>query len=122
MMESLFWINNAQTKYLTSEFDRILFHFQLIFNFRRPWFKRASSAPSKTSISTAYMDAAGAGKIISISQAVFEGMTNRTDEMCKNITGPKPGGCRCYTDSDCIIGKEPYNTNGLLYAKSSLMS
>lgn len=52
------------------------------------------------------MDAAGVGKIITISQAVFEGMTNRTTEEClkKSQTGPWPGGCKCNTDSDCIIG------------------
>ncbi|KAK2155924.1 hypothetical protein LSH36_227g06072 [Paralvinella palmiformis] len=71
---------------------------------RRPWFMRASSAPSKTSISTAYMDAAGVGKIITISQALFEGMTPRTDDECNNLTKPLPGGCRCDSDADCIIG------------------
>ena len=50
------------------------------------------------------MDAAGVGKIITISQAVFEGMAARTDEECNNITDKKPGGCRCQSDDDCIIG------------------
>ena len=35
---------------------------------KRSWYKRASSNPSKTTISTAYMDAAGVGKIITVSQ------------------------------------------------------
>ena len=73
----------------------------------RAWYKRAESAPSKTSISTAYMDAAGVGKIITISQALFEGMTPRTTEECIAFakTGPLPGGCVCSKDEDCIIGE-----------------
>ena len=74
---------------------------------RRSWYKRALANPDKTVISTAYMDAAGVGKIITISQAVFEGMTPRTEEECLNIskTGPWPGGCKCIRDENCIIGK-----------------
>ena len=54
------------------------------------------------------MDAAGVGKIITISQAVFEGMIPyMTTEECQNIseTGPWPGGCPCNTAEDCIIGE-----------------
>ncbi len=78
--------------------------------FRRPWYNRGNSAPSKTSISTVYMDAAGVGKIISISQAVFEGMMQRSTEQCLNdsTTGPWPGGCKCQKDEDCIIGQYGY--------------
>ncbi|KAK2171035.1 hypothetical protein NP493_1112g00008 [Ridgeia piscesae] len=65
---------------------------------KRSWYKRATSNPSKTSISTAYMDAAGVGKIITVSQALFEGITSRTTEECLNISasGPWPGGWSCY--------------------------
>lgn len=73
--------------------------------FRRPWYRRTSSTPWRTSISTPYMDAAGVGKIVTISQAVFEGMTPRTDEDCFNITQPLPGGCVCEVDTDCISRK-----------------
>jgi hypothetical protein len=74
--------------------------------YSRAWYKRAESAPSKTSISTAYMDAAGVGKIITISQALFEGMTPRTRQDCQKLSksGPLPGGCACTKDEDCIIG------------------
>ena len=75
-----------------------------VFTFRRPWFKRSAANPQKTSLSTAYMDAAGVGKIISISQAIFEGMTARTTEECQNMTKPWPGGCRCQSNDDCEIG------------------
>jgi hypothetical protein len=53
------------------------------------------------------MDAAGVGKIITISQAVFEGMTSRSDEKCSNFstTGPWPGGCKCNDDDECISRK-----------------
>ena len=47
--------------------------------------------PDKTTISTAYMDAAGVGKIISLSQAIFEGMENKTKEICELETGKLPG-------------------------------
>ncbi|ESO88121.1 hypothetical protein LOTGIDRAFT_165858 [Lottia gigantea] len=70
---------------------------------KRPWYKRTSSAPHKTSISTPYMDAAGVGKINTISQAVFEGMTPKTDKECETWKGsPLPGGCKCDLDSDCM--------------------
>ena len=75
---------------------------------KRPWFKRAASSPSKTSISTPYMDAAGVGKIVTISQAVFEGMTVRNEnnfEDCSNASDQLPGGCRCNNDNDCISGE-----------------
>lgn len=69
---------------------------------KRPWYKRTSSAPERTSISTPYMDAAGVGKIVTISQAVFEGMTPRESEECDKLVGAKPGGCKCNLDEDCI--------------------
>lgn len=73
---------------------------------RRPWYLRAVANPDKTVISTAYMDAAGVGKIITISQAVFEGMVPRTTAECEeyhNVT--KPGGCVCTHDEECISGQ-----------------
>lgn len=76
---------------------------------RRPWFKRAASTPAKISISTPYMDDAGAGKILTISRAIFEGMMQRNQSQCKiekeandNLL---PGGCRCEEDKECIIGE-----------------
>ncbi|RUS88477.1 hypothetical protein EGW08_003735 [Elysia chlorotica] len=68
---------------------------------QRPWYKRTSSAPHKTSVSTPYMDSAGVGKVNTISQAVFEGMTPKTTEEC--IANPKMGGCPCEVDNDCYI-------------------
>jgi len=67
------------------------------------------SAQSKTTLSTPYLDAAGAGKIITISQAVFEGMQNVTNEHCANSThnNPKsklPDGCHCAEGDDCVSG------------------
>jgi len=53
------------------------------------------------------MDAAGVGKINTISQAVFEGMKVKSEEECRNFsqTGPWPGGCNCNVDDDCIISR-----------------
>lgn len=77
------------------------------FSLRRPWYKTTSKAPHQISISTPYMDAAGVGKINTISQAVFEGMKVKSEEECRNFsqTGPWPGGCKCNVDDDCIISK-----------------
>ncbi|XP_063400495.1 voltage-dependent calcium channel subunit alpha-2/delta-2-like [Mytilus trossulus] len=75
---------------------------------QRPWYKRTSSAPWKTSISTPYMDAAGVGKINTISQAVFEGMPVISNDECTNASQngvPLPGGCRCDLDTDCSSRK-----------------
>jgi len=71
---------------------------------------RADSSPTKTSISTAYMDSAGVGKIITISQALFEGMTPQTRDECLAVSeaGPWPGGCTCTKDEDCISGESNF--------------
>lgn len=82
--------------------------FTLVVFFRRPWYKRAANDPSKTSISTPYMDAAGVGKIITISQALFEGITARNWSSCQEEygkNGPFPGGCLCRDNRDCISRK-----------------
>jgi len=54
------------------------------------------------------MDAAGVGKIITISQALYEGMTAREMSECRRThgAGPYPGGCLCDVDNDCISGKK----------------
>ncbi|XP_002735490.2 VWFA and cache domain-containing protein 1-like [Saccoglossus kowalevskii] len=71
---------------------------------KRPWYHRTMTNPEKTAISTAYMDAAGVGKIISISQAIFEGMPLRTQEECDMVEGLKPGGCVCESYEECLSG------------------
>ncbi len=71
----------------------------------RSWYKRALNAQIKTTLSSPYLDAAGAGKIISVSQAVFEGMQNVTRQYCETITSnKKPGGCHCMRGEDCESG------------------
>ena len=53
------------------------------------------------------MDAAGVGKIITISQALFEGITQRNWSSCLaeyGPNGPYPGGCLCSVGNDCISG------------------
>jgi voltage-dependent calcium channel alpha-2/delta-3 len=68
----------------------------------RSWYKRALNAPTKTALSSPYLDAAGAGKIITISQAVFEGMQNMTREKCGEYSGKLlPSGCLCTKGEDC---------------------
>ncbi|GAU99492.1 hypothetical protein RvY_10486 [Ramazzottius varieornatus] len=73
----------------------------------RAWFKRAKNAPTKTVISNAYMDSAGVGKIITISQAVFEGIPVIRQDEClrRSPHGPWPGGCECNTENDCISAR-----------------
>ena len=53
------------------------------------------------------MDAAGVGKIITISQALFEGMTSRNMSDCVRDygKGPYPGGCLCEKGEDCKSGR-----------------
>ncbi|XP_030839369.1 voltage-dependent calcium channel subunit alpha-2/delta-3-like [Strongylocentrotus purpuratus] len=85
---------------------------------KRPWFHKVIVNPDKTTISTAYMDAAGVGKIISLSQAVFEGMENKTRESCEKLTGKLPGGCECQTNKDCISGK-CYKSEAKGYTKNT---
>ena len=71
----------------------------------RSWYKRALNSQTKTSLSSPYRDAAGAGKIISISQAVFEGMQDVTRSFCNKIeSAKKPGGCHCESGDDCESG------------------
>ncbi|XP_038057398.1 voltage-dependent calcium channel subunit alpha-2/delta-3-like [Patiria miniata] len=72
---------------------------------KRPWYHRVITNSDKTSISTAYMDSAGVGKIISVSQAVFEGMPTIDEEQCDLVDGKKPGGCKCSTDADCVSAR-----------------
>ncbi|XP_063967969.1 voltage-dependent calcium channel subunit alpha-2/delta-3-like [Lytechinus pictus] len=85
---------------------------------KRPWFHKVIVNPDKTTISTAYMDAAGVGKIISLSQAVFEGMENKTRESCEKLTGKLPGGCECQTNKDCFSGK-CYKSEAIGYTKNT---
>ena len=71
----------------------------------RSWYKRALNAQTKTTLSSPYLDAAGAGKIITISQAVFEGMQNVSISHCNQITSmKKPSGCHCLKGEDCESG------------------
>ena len=71
----------------------------------RSWYRRSLNAHIKTTLSSPYLDAAGAGKIITISQAVFEGMQNTSKEVCSKIElGKKPSGCHCQRGEDCQSG------------------
>lgn len=55
---------------------------------RRPWYHRTIVNPSKISVSNAYTDVNGIGKVITISQAIFEGISN----------APRA----CKSDSECL--------------------
>lgn len=80
--------------------------------FRRTWFSRAKNAPTKTVISNAYMDSAGVGKIITISQAVFEGLPVFVrPEDCRGL---KKGGCDCISDKECLSGEYSVNYSGFI--------
>ncbi|XP_028402985.1 voltage-dependent calcium channel subunit alpha-2/delta-1-like isoform X1 [Dendronephthya gigantea] len=65
---------------------------------RRPWYHRTIVNPSKTSVSNAYMDLNGIGKVITISQAVFEKTESNVD--CSRTT--KHGGCSCSSHDECL--------------------
>ena len=74
---------------------------------KRGWYKTAIQKPNITTISTPYQDAAGVGKIVTISQSIFEGMVSRNPADCANFTKQGrllPGGCPCSSNSECTIG------------------
>ncbi|VEL08167.1 unnamed protein product [Protopolystoma xenopodis] len=52
---------------------------------KRPWYWRTIASPDKITISTPYMDSAGSGKVVTISQAVFEGMPNISRSRCEEF-------------------------------------
>ncbi|XP_071491032.1 VWFA and cache domain-containing protein 1-like [Diadema antillarum] len=43
---------------------------------RRPWYKRALDNPGKITLSSPYLDAGGAGYIVTLSRVIFEGRSN----------------------------------------------
>jgi voltage-dependent calcium channel alpha-2/delta-3 len=74
----------------------------------RSWYRRALNSWTKSTLSAPYLDAAGAGKIITISQAVFEGMLNVSKEFCEqqmfNKSNKIPDGCHCRVGDECSSG------------------
>ena len=68
---------------------------------RRPWYRRTVANPHLTSISTPYLDSAGAGKVLTISQAIFEGMMERNLSDCNATHDLLPGGCNCTEHNQC---------------------
>ena len=51
--------------------------------------------PSKAAVSNAYMDANGIGKVITISEAVFQGLPqNESNSSCDSVKNLR-GGCPC---------------------------
>jgi len=63
--------------------------------FRRPWYHRALVNPSKAAVSNAYMDANGIGKVITISEAVFQALPqNASNISCDSVDNLR-GGCPC---------------------------
>ncbi|CAH1252963.1 CACNA2D2 [Branchiostoma lanceolatum] len=71
----------------------------------RPWYHRAITNPQKITISNAYLDAAGVGKVVTLSRAIFEGMPIPDQEECENATAMDkklPGGCHCERNGECL--------------------
>ncbi|XP_015752971.1 PREDICTED: uncharacterized protein LOC107332703, partial [Acropora digitifera] len=72
---------------------------------KRPWYHRALVNPSKAAISNAYMDANGIGKVITISEAVFQALPqNSSSNSCGSLENLR-GGCPCTRHGQCISGK-----------------
>lgn len=72
---------------------------------KRPWYHRALVNPSKAAISNAYMDANGIGKVITISEAVFQALPqNSSSDSCGSLENLR-GGCPCTRHGQCISGK-----------------
>ena len=51
--------------------------------------------PSKAAVSNAYMDANGIGKVITISEAVFQGLPQNASEVSCDRLENLLGGCSC---------------------------
>ncbi|EDV25350.1 uncharacterized protein TRIADDRAFT_55341 [Trichoplax adhaerens] len=79
---------------------------------KRPWYLRSLTNPTKIAISTAYLDSAGLGKVITISKAVQEGIFEiSNDTLCNTEQiGNLPAGCPCTVNTDCS-SKICYNTS-----------
>ena len=73
-------------------FNTLLLFF---FLFRRPWYHRALVNPSKAAVSNAYMDANGIGKVITISEAVFQALPKVTSNISCESLENLLGGCPC---------------------------
>lgn len=69
--------------------------FFFFFLFRRPWYHRALVNPSKAAVSNAYMDANGIGKVITISEAVFQALPKVTSNISCERLENLLGGCPC---------------------------
>ncbi|EDO28538.1 predicted protein [Nematostella vectensis] len=82
---------------------------------RRPWYQRTLVNPAKTAVSNAYMDDSGIGKVITISQAVFQGIPTEKPN-CSGVHNLR-GGCRCVSHRQCLSGKcRSYSANRTLCA------
>ncbi|KAL3318708.1 hypothetical protein Ciccas_002628 [Cichlidogyrus casuarinus] len=71
---------------------------------QRPWYRRTVTSPNKISITTPYMDSAGSGKILTFSQAIFEGMDIGDQSKCQNKEAVLQGGCLCQRNEECMSG------------------
>ncbi|XP_031549203.1 uncharacterized protein LOC116286765 [Actinia tenebrosa] len=81
---------------------------------KRPWYQRTLVSPAKTSVSNAYMDASGIGKVVTVSQAVFQGIPSDQDMLSINCTEDHNirGGCPCTSNTQCLSGKcRTYSNN-----------
>jgi len=72
---------------------------------KRPWYHRALVNPAKAAVSNAYMDANGIGKVITISEAVFQALPNIASNISCDSLENLLGGCPCTRDAQCISGK-----------------
>ena len=74
--------------------------------YRRPWYHRALVNPAKAAVSNAYMDANGIGKVITISEAVFQALPRNTTNISCGGLENLPGGCPCtrYDDACGVEG------------------
>lgn len=87
---------NFELNFFRRPFESSCSWFTFVFwSFRRPWYHRALVNPSKTAVSNAYMDANGIGKVITISEAVFQALPkNASDISCDSLENIR-GGCPC---------------------------
>ena len=59
--------------------------------------------PAKAAVSNAYMDANGIGKVITISEAVFQALPQNASNITCGGTSNLPGGCACSRYDDAHV-------------------
>jgi len=67
---------------------------------RRPWYRKAAVHPGETTVSSVYLDAFGAGKVVTMATPVFQKKPATCQGSSKGAA--KGPGCNCTTSTECF--------------------